>query len=477
MKNSKMICTASAALWAALTVLLLAVPSVAEEPARSTPADQKSLHITIYNQNFGLVKDVRQLNLPRGIQNVWFEGVAVQIDPTSVSIRSLDAPDKLSVLEQNFEFDLISPAKLMYKYLGQTVELVRTIEDREETVEAKLIGTDGGYVYEIDGKIAINPPGRVVLPSLPKGLISKPSLVWLLDNGRDKHTVEATYLTNGINWKADYVAVLSKDDMLVDVSGWVTIDNQSGVTYENATLKLVAGDVNRLQPERQMPRMAMEATMTNGGRQFKEETFFEYHLYTLGRPATVKDRQTKQIGLLEASGIGVEKTFVYASNGHYYLSRMGGPDTGTKVGVYMSFDNSEKNNLGMPLPKGVVRMYKKDKDGSLQFVGEDRIDHTPEDERIRLRMGNAFDIVAERVQTDYKVLASGHLYESSYKVTIRNHKDEDVTVQVVEQMMGDWEVLDKSHAFEKESSHRIRFDVPVERKGSVELTYTVRVKY
>lgn len=450
----------------------------AEEPLKSTPAEQKSLHVTIYNQNLGLVKDVRELSLPTGVNSLWFEGVAAQIDPTSVSIRSLTAPDRLTVLEQNFEYDLISPQKLMEKYLGHTVELIRTIEDRDETVQAKLIGTEKGYVYEIDGKIAISPPGRVVLPSLPKGLISKPSLVWLLDSGRKNHTVEASYLTNGLMWKADYVAVLSQDDQNVDLSGWVTIDNKSGTTYGDATLKLVAGDVHRVQPERPRERVMLADTAVRGGAPaFEEEAFFEYHLYTLNRKSTLKDNQTKQIGLLEAGDITVEKSFVYASHGRYYISRMGGPDKGTKVGVYISFENSKKNNMGMPLPKGVVRMYKQDKDGALQFVGEDRIDHTPEDETIRLKMGNAFDIVAERVQTDYKVLSSGHLYESSYKVTIRNHKEEDIVVQVVERLYGDWEVVSKSHDFEKESSQRIRFDVPVERKASAELTYTVRVTY
>jgi len=468
------------AVWVAAAAI--AVTAGADEPLKSSPSSQESLHITIYNQNFGLVKDVRKLSIPTGMQNLWFEGVAAQIDPTSVSIRSLTAPGKLSVLEQNFEYDLISPTRLMQKYLGQTVELIRTIENEDktvdETVKAKLIGTEGGYVYEIDGKIAVNPPGRVVLPSLPKGLISEPSLVWLLDNGRKDHTVEASYLTNGISWKADYVAVLAQDDKKVDLSGWVTIDNRSGTTYENATLKLVAGDVNRVQPERPRERMIVAESMSAAGRpSFEEESFFEYHLYTLGRKTTVKDNQTKQIGLLEASEIEVEKSFVYAAKGRYFVSQMRGPDKSTKVGVYVSFDNTKKNNLGMPLPKGTVRMYKKDSDGALQFVGEDRVDHTPEDETIRLRMGNAFDIVAERVQMDYKVLASGHLYESAYKVTIRNHKEEDVVVQVVEQLMGDWEITAKSHAFEKESSHRIRFDIPVERKSSTELTYTVRIKY
>jgi len=459
-----------------LAAVLSSVSLKAEEPAKSTPESRKSLHITIYNQDFGLVKDVRDLTLTTGIHNLWFEGVAAQIDPTSVSIRSLNAPDKLYVLEQNFEYDLISPRKLMEKYVGQRVELIRLIDDKEITSSGRLIGTEGGYVYEMDGKIAINPPGRVVLPTLPEGLISKPSLVWLLENGRKNHTVEASYLTTGIGWKADYVAVLAKDDNELDLSGWVTINNTSGATYENATLKLVAGDVNRVQPERR-PEILREGYVMGAkkAQAFQEESFFEYHLYTLGRETTVGNNQTKQVSLLEAEDVGVKKTYVYSSNGHYYFSQVRGPISGTKVGVYVSLENSETNHMGMPLPKGKVRLYKKDSSGALQFIGEDLIDHTPKDETIRLKMGDAFDIVAERIQTDYKVLSSGHLYESAYKVTIRNHKEEDVVVSVVERLYGDWEVMQSSHAFEKESQSTIRFDIPVKRDQGAELTYTVRV--
>jgi hypothetical protein len=457
-------------------VVLSAGAAMAAEPAKSTPGEQKSLHITIYNQDFGLVKDVRELSLPTGVQNLWFEGVAAQIDPTSVSIRSLTAADKLSVLEQNFEYDLISPKKLMEKYVGHEVELIRTVEEKDVTTAARLIGTEGGYVYEIDGRIAVSPPGRVVLPALPEGLISKPSLVWLLDNGRKNHTVEASYLTGGIGWKADYVAVVDKDDERVDLSGWVTINNRSGATYENATLKLVAGDVHRVTPKRQM-RPTMEMAVSDAARapEFEEESFFEYHLYTLGRNTTVRNNQTKQISLLEAEDVGVEKSYVFASHGRYYFSQIRGPVSGSKVGVYISLENSEANNMGMPLPKGVVRMYKKDSSGALQFVGEDRIDHTPKDETIRLKMGDAFDIVAERIQTDFKVMSSGHLYESSYKVTIRNHKEEDVVVSVVERLWGDWELVQNSHPFVKESQTRVRFDIPVEKGQAAELTYTARV--
>jgi len=457
----------------------LAASGVAAD-ARSTAADRKSVSITIYNDNLGLVKEVRSVQLATGIQNLWFEGVAAQVDPTSVHIRSVDAPNALHVLEQNFEYDLISPERLLEKYLGQQVELVMWKGDKEEeTIRARLIGTTGGTVYELEnGKIAINPPARVVLPALPSGLISKPSLVWMLESNRPKHTVEASYLTAGMGWKADYVAVLAADDSKLDLSGWVTIDNRSGTTYENAALKLVAGDVNRVRPEGVV--MALGDDMHVRGavtkEQFQEESFFEYHLYTLDRPATLKDNQTKQISLLSAEGAKTKKSFVVSPQANWWFARIDAAEK-PKVGVYISLENSKANGMGMPLPKGTVRVYKKDSRGDLQFVGEDRIDHTPEDETVRVKMGDAFDIVAERVQTSFEVLASGHLYRSAYKVTIRNHKAEAVTVSVVELLTGDWKITQSSHKYEQEASHRVRFDLPVVSKGSAELTYTAEVRY
>lgn len=458
---------------------LVAVPvAAADEIRRSTPAEQEDLSITIYNTDLGLVKDTRTLELGRGVVNLRFEGVAAHIDPTSVHIRSLTHPDDLAVLEQNFEYDLISPEKLMEKYLGTAVELVTEKDGEEVTSPATLMGNQGGYVYEIGGKIAINPPGRVVLPEIPEGLISKPTLMWMLENDRARHTVEASYLTAGISWKSNYVLVLAKDDESVDLSGWVTIDNRSGATYSDASLKLVAGDVHRVAPDRRRtPVMARGLEAAQGVDQFVEKAFFEYHLYTLKRRSTIRDNQTKQISLLTAEGASAEKTYVYASPTPYWFSAMSGPDRSTKVGVFLSVKNSKENRLGMPLPKGIVRVYKKDDDGSLQFIGEDAIDHTPEDEIVRVKVGEAFDVVGERAQTRFKVLESGHLYESSYKVELRNHKDESIVVSVVESIPGDWEILEASHDHVEETSNRIRFDVPVGKKGTVALTYTVHVRY
>jgi hypothetical protein len=461
---------------AALSIVADAAPGATSD-SKSTAADQKSVSITIYNDNLGLVKDVRTIDLGTGTRNLWFEGVAANIDPTSVSIRALDTSKALRVLEQNFEYDLISPAKLMEKYLGLPVELVTENEGKTETTRATLIGTSEGAVYELeDGRIAVNPPGHLVLPKLPDGLISKPSLVWLLESDKAKQTVEASYLTSGIGWKADYVTVLSADDAKVDLSGWVTIDNKSGATYADASLKLVAGDVNRVRPE--YPQPILEGAVMRGvsKAQFSEESFFEYHLYTLDRKATVRDNQTKQISLLSAADVKVKKSFVVNPGYGYWLQRATNVDK-PKVGVYLAFENSKKNGMGIPLPKGVVRVYKKDSGGSLQFVGEDRIDHTPEDETIRVKMGDAFDVVAERSQTNFEVLSSGHLYRSSYKVTLRNHKKEGITVSVVELLSGDWSITESSFKYEKETASRVRFDVPVAAGGAADLTYTVEVKY
>ena len=458
----------------AALALLLFVNAVGAEKRRSTPAERESIALTIYNSNLGLVKETRNIEIGRGTSDLWFEGVAAQIDPTSVHIRSIDHPEALRILEQNFEYDLISPAKLMEKYVGHEVELVRSNQGAEERLSARLVGTTGGHVYEIDGKIAIDPPYRVVLPSLPEGLISKPSLVWLLDSDRQTHRVEASYLTGGVTWRANYVAVLDKDDAHVDLGGWITIDNRSGATYENATLKLVAGDINRVGSPRDKRIMAMaDAPIEH----VQEESFFEYHLYTVARPTTVRDNQTKQIALLSAEGAGVEKSFVYTPSYPYFSRRMDGPETSTKVGVFISLDNSDENGMGIPLPGGVVRVYKQDASGALQFVGEDRIGHTPVDETIRIRMGNAFDIVAERVQTDFEVLSGEKLHRSSYEVSIRNHKEEDVVVSVVERLTGDWKVTKHSPRLRQGVVHpnslrcagagRGQFGVDVHRRDTI----------
>ena len=448
-------------------------------PLTSTLKDQQNVSVTIYNSNVGLVKDTRLIDLKSGIHDLKFMDVAAKIDPTTVHIKSLTNGTGLDVLEQNYEYDLLNPQKLLEKYVGQRVQLatINPETKKEEIVEATLLSTQGGNIFQIGEKIHIGHHGRILLSKIPENLIPQPTLVWMLENRYAKpQKVEASYLTSGINWKADYVAVLNKLDTLTDLTGWVTIDNRSGATYQNALLKLVAGDIHRVQPEMRMDYARPMAAAKEASPQFKEESFFEYHLYSLDRRTTIKDNQTKQMTLLDANQVPINKLFIFSGHPQYYYRRYDQRSAKQKVGVFLELENTKKNNLGMPLPKGTMRVYKEDKDGSLQFVGEDRIDHTPKDEKFKIKIGEAFDIVGEKVQTDYKHL--GHnLYEVAFEVSLRNHKKEDVKILVEEPIPGDWEMLSNTHPYEKLSAHLIRFDVPVAKDKEVKVKYRIRFRY
>jgi len=438
---------------------------------------QKDVMVTIYNGNLGLVKDVRETRLPTWLHETEFTDVAAQIDPTTVHLKSLTDPAGLRILEQNYEYDLLSSGKLMEKYVGRMVRLYNT---DGTYLEAKLLST-AGPVFEINGQIHLGHNGRLVLPSLPENLVSKPTLVWLLRNAlAGPQRVEASYLTGGITWKADYVLVLNPADTNADVTGWVTIDNRSGATYGNAALKLVAGDVNRAVDGRRSQR-AMEiatkaASMAEAARDFKSEGFFEYHLYTLDGRTTIKDNQTKQLTLMAAGDVPVVKQLIYYGAQNYYRTSYGVPMSNQKIGVYFDIKNSKDNRLGVPLPKGKVRVYKADASGSQQFVGEDWIDHTPKDERVKIKMGDAFDLVGERTQKEWRKIAS-NLYEVEWEISLRNHKKEDQTVTVIEPVPGDWQVLTSTHAWEKPEAHTLKFQVPVPKEGASKLTYRVRLRF
>ena len=466
-------------LWITLFSFLFCVQTGYAAPLSSTLKDQQNVAVTIYNSNMGLVKDTRLIDLKPGVHELKFMDVAAKIDPTTVHIKSLINGSSLNVLEQNYEYDLLSPQKLLEKFVGQKVQLATINPDtkKEEIVEATLLSTQGGNIFQIGDKISIGHPGRLLLSRIPENLIPQPTLVWMLENKLSKpQKLEASYLTSGINWKADYVAVLNKLDTMTDLTGWVTIDNRSGAAYQNALLKLVAGDINRVQGEMKMDYARPMAAAKEASPQFKEESFFEYHLYTLDRRTTIKDNQTKQMTLLDANQIPLKKLFIFAGSPQYYYSQMNQGSNKQKVGVFLELENSKKNNLGMPLPKGTVRVYKEDKDGSLQFIGEDRIDHTPKDEKFKIKIGEAFDVVGERIQTDYKRLGS-NLFEVAFEVSLRNHKNEDIQVWVEEPIPGDWEMLSNSHPFEKLQAHLIRFDVPVAKDKEVKVKYRIRFKY
>ena len=444
-------------------------------PGESTLDDQTDVAVTAYNNNRALVRDRRTIKLLPGEVTLKFMDVAAQIMPETVSLTSVSNPGELAILEQNYEYDLLSPQSLMQKYVGRDVRLINKSSDFSFYEEsAKLLSNNDGPIYQIGDDIYLGHPGSVVLPEIPDELIAKPSLIWLLDNKGTDHEVEVTYLTNGLSWKADYVVTLSKDETSLNLEGWVTLTNESGAQYTNAQLKLVAGDVNVVQPELPQFGGRAKAMMMAAAPMMQEESFAEYHLYSLARRTTIKQNQTKQVSLLRADGVAAKKVYEFRGQGQYYTQAF--PNVPEHVGVILEVKNEEANQLGMPLPAGVMRVYQEDSEGMLQFSGEDQIKHTPKDETVRLRLGNAFDVIGERTQTDYR-LVGNNVHESAYKIVLRNHKEQDIGVDVVETIPGDWTMLQSSHEHVKKDAQTAVFSMPVPKDGEVELSYRVRVAF
>jgi hypothetical protein len=450
---------------------------------KSSAKQREKVAITVYNQNFGLVREIRKLDLGEGRVSLEFRDVSAHIQPETVHIKSLDGEDDLAVLEQNYRYDLLTPEKLLEKYVDKKVKVFRWNEKlgRDEMKEAKVLATEGGLVMEIDGEVTYGFPGRISFPQVPANLIAKPALVWLLGSHRAQQRVEVTYLTQNLNWVADYVMVVGEDDKLGDLTGWVTLANQSGTSYENAQLKLVAGDVQRVTPPMTTatPGYAADEASIRPQRappQFKEEGFFEYHLYTLERPTSLLDKETKQVTLLEGHDIGIKKKLIFYGAEYYYRGQYGEVVSNQKVGVYLDMKNSKANHLGMPMPKGIVRVYKADKSGAKQFIGEDSIDHTPRDEDIRIKMGESFDVVGDRKQMTWNAVSSC-VSESEWEIELRNHKDAKEVVEVYEPVNGDWEILKSSHKHTKKDSKTFTFEVDVPARGQTKITYRVRVRW
>jgi len=462
----------------------LAVPSAALAQAQktSTDADRKSVSITVYNQNFGVVREVRELGaLGTGQVALEFRDVAANIQPETVAIKSLTAPGAISVLEQNYRYDLLTPQTLLEKFVGKKIRTYRYHEatGKEEAADAELLSVAEQPILRLNGEVTFGYPARYAFPQVPDNLIAKPTLMWLVSSQRAQQTVEVSYLTQNLNWSADYVLVVNEGDTQGALQGWVTLVNQSGASYKNAQLQLVAGDVNRVQPPRAYAKaeVAMAPMAApSGGAGFSEQGLFEYHLYTLGRPTTVLQNEQKQVSLLEADAIKIDKKLIFYGQQYWFRGQYGEIQSNQKVGVYLDFKNDEKNKLGIPLPKGTLRVYKADKSGAKQFVGEDQIDHTPRDEKIRVKMGEAFDVVGDRKQTDWRVLGSCTA-ESSWQIELRNHKDSAVEVEDYEPIGGDWTVLESSIPYDKKDAGTFTFNVKVPARGKTKVTYKVRLRY
>ncbi len=447
--------------------------------------DQHAVAVTIYNQELALIKDTRDVHLAKGVNLLAFRDVSAQIKSETALLRSLDHPHGFYPIEQNFDYDLLSPQKLLQKYVGRKVRVVKTHPTTgvESMQEARVLSAHNGVVLMVDDHIETGIPGRIVYDEVPDNLRDRPTLSIELHSGTDQaQRLELSYLTGGLGWKADYVAELDHKDTRLDINGWVTLNNKSGTTYRNARLQLVAGDVHRvIEPARRLSRPPH--TLADSAARMEamvEESLFEYHLYTLERPTTIADNQTKQVALLSAAEVPVGKEYVLQGKDYYYRSSHGELGRKLKVGVFVEFKNTEQANLGIPLPKGIVRVYKRDSAGNAQFVGEDRIDHTPKNEEVRLKLGDAFDGTAHKKQTDFKKQAVvgkyDHILSSSYEIVLKNAKDVSVTVIVQEPIPGDWKITKESHPHSKAAARTAVWKLKVPAQGDTTLTYTVNVR-
>jgi hypothetical protein len=451
----------------------------------TTLEDQVELSVTVYNSSLALVRDVRNLQLASGNFDLKFMDIAATVNPATVHFRSLTEPSRVSVLEQNYEYDLLEPDKLLRKYVGRDVTLVRTRQDggttRQEEVKAHLLSYNNGPVWRIDGEIVTGlHADHIRFPELPNNLFSRPTLIWTLDNdGVSRHRVEASYLASKMSWSADYVLTVGRNDTAGDLDGWVTLTNGSGTSFRNAKVQFVAGELNRVRQRLEEMRsdLAMRAPAAVAEKAMSQEAFSEYHLYSLGRKTTINNDETKQVSMLDATAVPVLKRYVVDGQAFYYRNAQHpGSPLKDDVQVLYQFRNEEKAGLGVPMPAGIVRVYQSDSKGSVHFVGEDRIGHTPKDETLNLKIGHAFDVVCERKQTGFEKIAP-NVYELEFEIKLRNHKDAPISVEVNEPIGGTWRMLNSSHAWEKTDAWAAQFKVPVASGGESILKYRVRVTY
>ena len=449
----------------------------------TTASDQKEVAVTVYNENLALVKDARKVKLERGFNKLAWREVSAQIRPETAQLRNLAGSAGFHLQEQNFDFDLLTPEKLLEKYLGKEITVIRTNPATGvETRETSTVLATSGPVLRFADRIETGVSGRLVFPGVPDNLRDRPTLVISLTNpSAGEQNLELSYLTSGLSWRADYVAELNERDDHLDLSSWITLVNQSGAAYPNARLQLVAGDVNQVQRAAPAVRGMAEMQMkTADMAEVRQEALFEYHLYTLQHTTTLADNQTKQVALMSAGNIATRKEFLLQGADYYYSGQYGEIGNRLKVGVFVEFQNKGEG-LGIPLPKGVMRIYKRDSQGNAQFVGEDEIKHTPKNETVRLKLGEAFDVTADRKQTDFhKHPGSGrhnHVFETAYQIVCRNAKSEAVTVTVREPLPGDWSILAESHPHTKVSASVAEWKITIPADGQTILTYRARARY
>jgi len=458
--------------------------------------------LTIYNGGFALVKEQRNITLKDGLQTVTVEDVAQMIEANSVAVKSISAPGSFTVLEQNYQYDLISPIAILNKAVGSEITFIRILPNgAKERLTGKLVSSptamvsndDGGQSYTwngmviqtSDGRVILNPTGEIEVNSIPNGLISKPTLMWLLEATKaGAQNIELSYITQGMNWKSDYVVSLEADGKFGDVKGWVTLTNNCGTSFNVKTLKLLAGDVQRVQPPRGGRGGAEFGAMNAAAKgDFTEEAFADYHLYTLGRPTTVNNKEIKQVSLLEGFKVPFTKRLVVDPMKYYAGYRPSEGEVGTgiiKPTIQLVMMNDKASNMGMPLPAGTVKVYQRDSSGSLQLLGEDNIDHTPKDEKATLTVGRAFDVVVERKRTDFKWILSGTTRRGmteTFEVELRNRKETADTVTLIERFWGEFSIKDSLIQPKKLDSNTFEFTIPLKPNEVKKVTFTVETRW
>jgi hypothetical protein len=467
------------------------IASVAQERSGAGP------EVTVYNQGFGLVKELRHLDLKNGVQSVALSDMPSMIDPTSVAIRSTTQPGSFDVLEQNYQYDLVNVESILNKSVGGRIRLLRHFGGLRETLEGTLMSAptavtaspDGGASLQYngmvlkltDGHIILNPEGEVEVLTMPEGLISLPTLIWNLNSRRTgDNLVELSFIASGMKWEANYVLTLDSATQMSSLQGWASVNNESGATYKDAKLKLLAGDVHQVaQPPRGAAMDSTAAPAMEKAKSMKEEQLFEYHLYTLQRPATIKDKETKQLSLLESDKVPFKKRLIIDSlqdYGIYYPSDGEVGSGNLKPQVRVEFINNKEAGLGIPLPAGKVRIYQRDASGSVQLLGEDSIEHTPKNEKVTLIVGNSFDIVANRKRLSFRQLGGSH-YKEEFEIDVRNRKETSEVVEILERHYGDWSINKTSMPFTKEDATTMRYVVHIKPNEVRKITYTVETKW
>jgi len=472
---------AAAAIGVALAMAMpqAAAETTAQGEQKVTLKDQKEVAVTIYNADLALIKERRTVPLKAGRNLLAFIDVSGRMRPETAILRAATA-GRIALTEQNFNFDIMTRQKLLEKSVGRTVRIVKVhpTTGAETIVEAKVLSALKGVVLQIGDRIETGIPGRIVFDRIPPNLRDRPTLVIDLESKTaGAETLELSYLSRGLTWRADYVGELNASDDKLTLDGWVTLTNRSGTSYDNAKLQLVAGDVNLVRGQLRR-RMAMESARRSGASSMRRERFFDYHLYGLDRPTSIAQNQIKQVALMSAPGVTVKKEYELQAGGSGYYRRLYAGVVKRPVNVFLAFKNDKASNLGLPMPRGVVRIYKRDTKGKALFVGEDRMDHTPEGDDVRLRMGKAFDVTAERRQVDYDPrVYDSRTYESEHEIVLKNARPKGVTVIVRETIGGKWEMLRKTHDFTKVAANLAEWRIQVPGKGRTVLRYRVRVRY